>query len=406
MVKALKPGQRGFVRQLARKVARRRGRRKVADPMAYAATVERRRLGNPIVKHLDGSVSYYSERQAQQVAADYRARGWGASVEHHHGAFVVRVVKPIKHKRPNPALAIFGNPKRRHKARPLRSISKDKLRELSKTSAERRREAARRRNGVPIAANARLVEYTDPRKGPDVWYHSFDSTGVRITGEPDGSVRLSHPRKRLWEPDGKGRNWLENPGAARGGTVAKRKKHRRGHRAKARARRPNRRRQSMKLRRNDPGRRVRHRRRNPGAGGFVKQLVPAAVRGLGITAGKVASRGLLPLVGFRPTGLVGLGAQTLAGVVVSGVVYIFARNFGLDMLAGSFATLYESLARTGIGGKPIPIVGTALSDYGEAWRLAGYQRPVGAYQLPISRGGARVRTMGRRPDGGRLILAS
>ena len=49
-----RPGQRGFVRQLARQLARKRvrsratgRRRKIRDPLAYAATVERRRLGRP-----------------------------------------------------------------------------------------------------------------------------------------------------------------------------------------------------------------------------------------------------------------------------------------------------------------------------------------------------------------------
>lgn len=354
-----RPGQRGFVRQLARQLARKRvrsratgRRRKIGDPLAYAATVERRRLG-----------------------------------------------------RPNPAIAIFGN----------------------------------RPRGVTIARDARQLEYTDPAKGRSTWYHKF-GRGVRVTGQPDGSVRLSKPGARLWSPDGRGQHWLENSGPkpAGGRHMAKRRRtHKRrppaGYRTwraymahiRGLKNRPKRKRGSSMARRRrndpDPGRRrrrrhnarVRHRarRHNPPAGRFLREIMPAAMDGIGITVGKVGARGLPQLVGLAPAGLLGLGVQTLSGLVVAGVVHFFAPRFAVNMIRGTFSTLYDSLGRTPVAGKPIPIIGTALADYGEAYRLAGYSRAmapraIGAYSrapTAVSRGGVARAGIGRTPGAGRLV---
>lgn len=176
----------------------------------------------------------------------------------------------------------------------------------------------------------------------------------------------------------------------------------------------------------DPGRRrrrrhnarVRHRargrRRSHNPPRFLREIMPAALDGIGITAGKVGARALPQLVGLKPAGLVGLGIQTLSGLVVAGVVNFFFPRFAVNMLRGTFSTLYDSLGRTPVAGKPIPIIGTALADYGEAYRLAGYSRPVpraiGGYArapTAVSRGGAGRAGMGRTPPGaGRLMFVT
>ena len=166
------------------------------------------------------------------------------------------------------------------------------------------------------------------------------------------------------------------------------------------------RRHSRRRRRNEPGARHYRRRRNPG--GTLKGFMSEAPRaifadGLAITVGKAGARGLPGLVGIKPTGMLGLAVQLLTGVVIAGGVHVLGfRGFAVNMLRGTGENLYESLARTPVAGKPIPFIGTALSDYSEAYRLAGAPRaaattrPVGAYARPvaISRG-MPTRSMGR-----------
>jgi hypothetical protein len=176
------------------------------------------------------------------------------------------------------------------------------------------------------------------------------------------------------------------------------------------------RRRKRRHRRNDPDprrRARRHRRNEPAAGlrGFTRGIVPAAGAAIGVTIGKAGARAVPKLVGMAPTGFLGLLTQTLSGTVVAGVVHMFAPGFARNMLVGTFENLYESLARTpvNIGGqpKPIPILGTALSDHAELYRLSGYAAPraIGAYSRPVPRAGAVGRQMGRQPSG-RLVYVA
>jgi hypothetical protein len=91
--RAKRPGQRGFVRSLARALAKRRGRRRIADPLAYAATVERRRLGNPALA-IFGANRPRGEVFGYIDSLPYRHVTEGRRVHHFSSSKVAMIAEP------------------------------------------------------------------------------------------------------------------------------------------------------------------------------------------------------------------------------------------------------------------------------------------------------------------------
>lgn len=156
--------------------------------------------------------------------------------------------------------------------------------------------------------------------------------------------------------------------------------------ARKRRKRATRRRRSTARRRNPPRRRSRARLTPRGA---INRVTTGIQDAAGILAGKAAARAIPELIGFRQTGMAGMGVQLLSGLVAAYVADMFLGvKFGRQVMAGALLAPMESI----IIGANIPILSPALAGGALLPATSGAYpsmfNGVGAYpELPGGMGG-------------------